>query len=118
MQSSIINIMFFLYAFFLGMLVYGVRKAVESKFEKIKSAYWWNDIALYFLPILLGGSLAILMKETGSSMVPELLHSKIDVAIWGSIAGGLSGFVYTVGRKMLKQKATVAFSKDDSSGKG
>lgn len=115
MTSSILNIWFVLYAFFIGMLVYGLRRAAESQYPSLRSASWWNNLVLYFLPILLGGGLAVLMRHLGSEIVSAAIKSDVDTAIWGSIAGGLSGFVYTIGRKSLKQRAA-SILKDSSGG--
>ena len=115
MASSILNVWFVGYAFFIGMLVYGLRRGMENKYASLRSAYWWNDFLLYFLPILFGGFFSILIRRFGSEIVPSSIKSDVDTAIWGSIAGGLSGFAYTIGRKILKQRLS-SILKDSSQG--
>jgi len=66
---------------------------------------WWNEVILYAMPALIGGS-------CGAVNLGEALSDDAGKTIWGRvffgvIVGFFSGFVYKVARKLLKKTTGV-----------
>lgn len=101
-MPSIANQNTLLLAVFIGMIVFGIRRGAEKAFPSLKQSFWWNDIFLYFFPILAGGVLGVIFPKFGSISVPEIYTSSVDRAQWGAVAGGLSGFAFKIYRNMQK----------------
>lgn len=105
MGTTVFNETSILFAVLIGMVVYGIRRFAEGAWPSLKTSHLWNDLVLYFLPIALGALGAWALSASGSSLLPANLSSRVDQSLWGAVAGGFSGFVYTVVRKSTRRAA-------------
>jgi len=105
MGTTVFNETSVLFAVLIGMVVYGVRRFAEGTWPSLKTSRLWNDLVLYFLPIVLGALGAWALAASESSLLPANLISRVDQSLWGAVAGGFSGFVYTVVRKSTRRAA-------------
>lgn len=96
--AELLTIPMLAFPVFIGMIVYGVRRAVESGWPGAKSAWWWNEVFLYFAPILFGGALAVSLF--GTYPFPSFVTHWQLAAMVGAIGGGSSGFAFKIWRNV------------------
>lgn len=94
-----------LFSLFVAFAVVLVRKVVERVWEGAKRSWWWNEIALYLLPMLLGAVTALAFRQYP---FPELVKAASTRFVYGVVCGGFSGFVYKMAKSVLKKKAAEA----------
>ena len=94
-----------LFSLFLYFFTTGIRRVVEWKWPGVEKAFWWEKLTLYFIPLILGALLSVALKAY--PLVPDgsPLSSRI---IAGVVAGGFSGFAFTLVKNVLKKKAEEA----------
>lgn len=96
-----------------------VRRVIETAFPKVKqaapetaagvtytnrAAVWWNQVALYFIPVLMGAAMAFLFKDL---VALDTFNSKAGLALYGALAGWFSSTGYKVVRKLVQTKTGV-----------
>ncbi|MFA5202888.1 MAG: hypothetical protein WC708_00530 [Lentisphaeria bacterium] len=106
-------------------VVFMIRKIVESAWPKLKKqadandpkltyltsmARWWNEVILYLLPVILGSFCGLIKSD--------FLFAGIGVKggkiIFGAVVGWFASFLYKLLRRVIKQKTGVDIIPDVS----
>jgi hypothetical protein len=66
---------------------------------------WWNEVILYALPALVGGSCS--GARVGDMVGPAVAQTHSGRIFFGIIVGFFSGFIYKVAAKLLKKSTGV-----------
>ncbi len=82
------------------LLVFGIRRIVETAAPVVKTNKWWNEVSLPLLPLIVGMVMGLLAKSFPWPVV-------IGTSLWargmyGAICGLASGWVYTRFRSIMK----------------
>lgn len=93
------------FCLFVALAVVLVRKIVERVFPLARMSWWWNEVVLYLLPMLLGAVTALSFLQYP---FPEMVKAASTRFVYGVVCGGLSGFVYKMAKSVLKKKAAEA----------
>lgn len=75
-------------------------------------AMWWNKVILRAVPVLLGGTSALLKADFFFGQLP--LDARI---MTGGLVGGLAGYLVAVGKRLLEKKTGVKFDLEAASRK-
>lgn len=78
----------------------GIRRIAERLVPQLQANWWWNEVVLYFLPMLIGALSAFPLK----AQLPALLTKASAILIWGAVSGAMSSFVYNRARAILNKK--------------
>jgi hypothetical protein len=78
----------------------GLRRVAERVAPSLQANWWWNEVVLYFTPMILGALSAFPVR----TLLPAILTKASAVFIWGAVSGALSSFVYNRARAILNKK--------------
>lgn len=102
---------FVLFGLAISAILFVVRKFVEFGMEKwavlAKESKLWNDLLLPIAPVVLGGGLAVIIKQFP---YPDNLTSGSSRFVFGLVAGLLSTLLYRIVNSLLGQKISDAIS--------
>lgn len=103
--------------------VFMIRKIIESIWPRLKKqvdannpkityltsiARWWNEVILYFLPVMIG----IFCGFIRSDFLFSGIGDKGGKLIFGAVIGWFASFIYKLLRKVIKQKLGVDITPD------
>jgi len=94
-----------IFCLFVALAVTLVRKVVERVWAGATTNWWWNEVVLYLLPMLLGAVTALSFLQYP---FPEMVKAASTRFVYGVVCGGFSGFVYKMAKSVLKKKAAEA----------
>lgn len=81
-----------------------VKKAADENSPDVtyKTSFseWWNKVILYAIPVVIGATLAVTVKD----LAPQGFVGAGGALIYGAIVGWFSSFLYKVFRKILKAR--------------
>lgn len=104
-----------LFGLVVGIVVYGVRKSAEGVRPTLPSSKFWTEVVLYWMPLVLGGTLAPALGPNNFPF-PKALTSWQALAMYGTVVGAFSGIIYSTVRRLLKIKSATLI-KDEQQGK-
>ena len=91
---------FIVFGLAIAAIMFVVRTVVEYF---VKDSKIWKDLVLPILPVLVGGLASVLIS---SYPYPNELTSVGSRAVFGFVAGLLSGLMYRVIKSLVQQKIT------------
>jgi len=94
-----------IFCLFVALLVVGLRKVIERVWKGARENWWWNEIVLYMLPMVVGAVAASIFIKYP---FPALVTAHSTRFVYGIVCGGFSGFVYKMAKSVLKKKAEEA----------
>jgi hypothetical protein len=90
---SFITWQFILFSLGVMTIVFILRTILQYFFIQLQSSRLWNTLVLPVAPILIGGTMARLLKAYPYSTG---LTSNLDHILFGAVAGLLSGLIFSV----------------------
>ncbi len=122
--SQFLSLGTFLLAFAVVITTFFARRIVETAVPSIKKradanapgityptalSRWWNEVILYFIPVLFGSMLALLKIPLIEIEGLTTLGGRL---IFGGVVGWLSGFLFKIAKKIIAQKTGVELPGD------
>jgi hypothetical protein len=84
---------FVLFSLGLVAIIFVIRTTLQYFFQSLVFSKLWNNLILPIAPIIIGGSLSVLLKAYPT---PAGFTSSGDHLIFGAVAGLLSGLIFSV----------------------
>lgn len=106
-------ILILIFCMFVGIIVEIVKRLVEAKNPSLRTNYWWAEFFLLLFPLILGAGMGASLY---ASVFPKFVSTRALGAITGTVLGAFSGFIYTLGKKGLKQRAKSLLGVKSTSG--
>lgn len=93
------------FCLFIAIITTAFRRLVSMVWRNSESTWWWSEFVMHFLPLLLG---AVVAAWVSGIPYPKGVDTMASRVIFGTVAGGVSGFVYFLVKKIVNKRLTDA----------
>ncbi len=100
-----------LFAFGCFVITWVIRRVVQGIVPKMKVNYYWNEVALPTLPVVIGGSVALVFVQYPYPMENPAWYARL---LLGIVAGFTSSWAVKIVKAFIKHRTGVDVDEDEA----